>query len=240
MLRDTLVRKEHAKKSRFILKNDTWTLESEATYLINTIMRSLIIVLVSAAAAQAFLIAPSRPVFSPASALRATTCVAQLTDSAGTPIKAALSSYMHFCQERRPGLTVELKAQHGEAFKQPLVMSTLGAEWKAIGAADKARFEAAAVADKQRYDAAVASNPANANVKGPKRKKAARSGPKKLSAYIHFCNERRESVTASLKASMGADFKYSAVMSALGAEWKTVDAASKSRFEEMAKLPVPE
>eukprot|EP00966_Prymnesium_polylepis_P317281 7330439-Prymnesium_polylepis.1 len=80
-------------------------------------------------------------------------------------------------------------------------MTALGAEWKALGESDKARFAALAVADKERYDAAVATNPAN------KPKKKARTGPKKLSAYMHFGAERRPSLTAELKASMGAAFK---------------------------------
>ena len=169
---------------------------------------------------------------------RSRTLVAALTDAQGNEIKGAMSSYMHFCQSRRPALTVELKAQHGEAFKQALVMSGLGAEWKVLGDADKAKFAELAAADKVRYETAVASNPANANAPKRKRKSPAKSGPKKLSAYMHFCAERRPSLTAELKASMGATFKQPAVMTALGAEWKMVDAASKARFEEMAKIPV--
>lgn len=129
----------------------------------------------------------------------------RLVDADGNEIKGAMSAYMHFCGERRAPLTSELKAQHGAAFKQPLVMSALGAEWKVLGAAEKQRFEAAAAQDKARYEAAVASNPANEGVsrrKAPKKKRE-RTGPKKLSAYMHFCKDRRPSLTAELKASMG-------------------------------------
>jgi len=152
----------------------------------------------------------------------------------GEPIKAALSSYMHFCAERRAGLTQELKASLGAEYKNTAVMSGLGAEWKTLGEADKARFTAMATADKERYDVAVASNPANK----PKQKKAASSGPKKLSAYMHFCAERRPSLTAELKASMGSEYKNTAVMTALGAAWKELGEADKARFQELAAVPV--
>ena len=81
-------------------------------------------------------------------------CAEKPTDSAGNPIKAALSPYMHFCAERRPSLTAELKASMGADFKNTLVMSSLGAEWKKLGDGDKAKFAQVAAADKQRYDTA--------------------------------------------------------------------------------------
>jgi hypothetical protein len=37
---------------------------------------------------------------------------------------------------------------------------------------------------------------------------------------------------------MGNAFKYSAVLSALGADWKVLDEASKIRFKQMAEQPV--
>ena len=55
---------------------------------------------------------------------------------------------------------------------------------------------------------------------------------------VHFCNERRPSLTAELKASMGATFKNTAVMSALGVEWKQLGDADKARFQAMAAQPV--
>jgi hypothetical protein len=55
---------------------------------------------------------------------------------------------------------------------------------------------------------------------------------------MHFCADRRPSLTAELKASMGSSFKTPAVMSALGAEWRQLDPSSKARFEQMAAVPV--
>ena len=173
----------------------------------------------------------ARPMVIPRSSV---SCMAKPTDLEGNPIKAAMSSYMHFCAERRAGLTTELKASMGAEYKNTAVMSTLGAEWKTLSEGEKARFVTLATADKQRFDAAVASNPANKQGKAKKE----RTGPKKLSAYMHFCGERRVSLTAELKVSMGADYKNTAVMSALGAEWKKLGESDKARFEAMALVPV--
>ena len=187
------------------------------------------------------LMSPAVRTFAPALAPRATPAVcmaaAKLLDSNGAEIKSALSAYMHFCAERRAGLSAELKASKGAEFKQTLVMSALGAEWKALGDYGQSRFKETAAQDKVRYDAAVASNPENAAL-SKKTKRKASTGPKKLSAYMHFCAERRPSLTLELKASMGSAFKNPAVMVALGAEWKTLDDAAKAPYQAKAQIPV--
>lgn len=191
--------------------------------------------------ATALLVGPSiRLASAPARGGARVVCAETLTDASGAPIKAAMSSYMHFCSERRSGLTQELKAKLGTEFKNTLVMSGLGAEWKTLSDDAKAKFAAAAQADKERYEAAVASNPDNKLVKKTRKKTKRKSsdGPKKLSAYMHFCAERRPAVTAQLKQSMGADFKTPAVMVALGAEWKALGDADKARFQQLAAQPV--
>lgn len=198
-----------------------------------TMLRVLVLAL-SLPTLPSLLIAPYAPHFATRASV---SCAQKMTDANGQEIKAALSAYMHFCQERRAGLTAELKASMGASFKNTAVMSGLGAEWKQLNAMAKARFEQVAAQDKARYEAAVASNPENAAVKRKSSKRKS-TGPKKLSAYMHFCADRRPSLTAELKASMGASFKIPAVMSALGAEWRQLDAASKARFEQMAAIPV--
>ena len=166
--------------------------------------------------------------------------MAKPTDAKGNEIKPAMSSYMHFCQERRPMVTQQLKAKLGAEFKQVAVMSQLGTEWKALPDATKAKYTSMAKSDKTRYDAAFASNPDNASIKrgGGTTRARKSTGPKKLSAYLHFCAEKRSAKTEQLKASMGNAFKYSAVLSALGADWKVLDEASKIRFKQMAEQPV--
>ena len=81
--------------------------------------------------------------------------------------------------------------------------------------------------DKARYDAALKA----AGVLTKAEKKA--QGPKRpLSAYMHFCAERRPSLTEELKAQLGAEFKYTLVMTKLGEEWRGV--GDKSKYEAMA------
>eukprot|EP00900_Chrysochromulina_parva_P011129 jgi/Chrpa1/20016/Chrysochromulina_OHIO_Genome00025795-RA len=91
--------------------------------------------------------------------------LAKPTDAKGNVIKPAMSSYLHFCQERRPMLTQQLKAKLGAEFKQAAVLSQLGFEWRALPDATKAKFTSMAKSDKARYDAAFAANPANASIK---------------------------------------------------------------------------
>jgi len=196
---------------------------------------ALLLVAALAAVVEGLLIAPLAPRATAARALVSCAASPKPTDADGNEIKAALSSYMLFCGEYRAAKTAELKASMGASFKQSAVMSALGADWKALSEADKTVFQELAVADKARYDAAFASNPANVK---PKKKMKASTGPKKLSAYMHFCAERRPSITAELKASMGATFKQPAVMSALGTEWKLLGEADKARFQALAAVPV--
>ena len=86
-----------------------------------------------------------------------------------------------------------------------------------------------------RFDAAVASNPENANIKPTKRKSSGKSsgGPKALSSYMHFCAERRASLTAELKAELGAGFENKMVMVKLGAEWKAMGDGAKAKYVAM-------
>lgn len=86
----------------------------------------------------------------------------------------------------------------------------------------------------ERYDAAVASNPENESVK-PTKKRAKSSGPKALSAYMHFCSDRRPGLTAALKAQLGAEFQNKLVMVNLGSEWRELSDAGKSKFVQMAE-----
>ena len=156
---------------------------------------------------------------------------ARYTDSSGAEIKGALSAYMQFCGERRASLTAELKAQHGEAYKNTMPMKQLGAEWKTLPDGDVARFKQLEADDRMRFAAAVASNPANADVKRSRKKTTTPRAPRAPTAYMTFCNQRRPSLTAELKASLGERFKNQAVMVALGAEWKAMSDDAKAQFK---------
>jgi len=166
----------------------------------------------------------------------AVSMAAKYTDVSGADIKPAVSAYMHFCSERRTDLTGELKASMGASFANTAVMKELGAEWKKLDAATVARFKATAEQDKTRFDAAVASNPENAKVSTKRSSKASSDGKKKpLSSYMHFCADRRTSLTAELKASLGAGFANKMVMVKLGEEWRALDDGAKAKYVAMAE-----
>ena len=143
----------------------------------------------------------------------------------GEVIKPALSAYMHFCNDERAKVTAEVKAAQGAAFKQTQVMTRLGELWRGLG--DQAPYKARAADDKARYDAALAANGLGKANAPPKKKRP-------LSAYMHFCADRRPAMTEKLQAEHGAAFKYTMVMTGLGAEWRELDAGAKARFEDMA------
>ena len=83
------------------------------------------------------------------------------------------------------------------------------------------------------HPARQGAHPALSNSLKAGKKKSKADGPKKpLSAYMHFCAERRPSLTEELKAQLGADFKYTLVMTKLGEEWRGV--GDKSKYEAMA------
>merc|ERR1719174_2997413 len=107
-------------------------------------------------------------------------------------------------------------------------MKELGAEWKRLDAATKARYADVATADKARSD------PENAKLKPGKKKKSS-GKPKALSAYMHFCAERRPGLTAALKTKLGAEFQNKLVMVNLGSEWRELSDAGKAKFVAMAE-----
>lgn len=136
---------------------------------------------------------------------------------------------MHFCSDERATVTAQVKAAEGAAFKQTKVMTKLGELWRALPANKVEEYKARATQDKARYNAALSA----AGIQTPKEKKA--SKPKRpLSAYMLFCQERRPALTDSLKAELGAAFKYTVVMTKLGEEWREMGASDKARFEAMA------
>lgn len=86
-----------------------------------------------------------------------------------------------------------------------------------------------------RFDAAFASNPENAAAKPKKRKDSSSGKPKALSAYMHFCGERRASLTAELKAQLGGDFQNKKVMVVLGEEWRALGDTAKAKYVAMSE-----
>ena len=92
--------------------------------------------------------------FAPAAApRRSLALMAKYTDANGNPIKAALSAYMHFCNDERATVTAEQKRLAGDSFKQTLVMTKLGALWRELPEARK--VESCVETSRHRADAAT-------------------------------------------------------------------------------------
>merc|ERR1740123_670910 len=110
-----------------------------------------------------------------------------------------------------------------------MVMTKLGELWRELGDAKKAEYASKATADKARYDAALkaAGHLTKKELKAQKPKRP-------MSAYMYFSADRRSEVTAALQAELGDAFKYTAVMTKLGEEWRNADAATKSKYQDVA------
>ena len=61
------------------------------------------------------------PISTAVSRSAAVLMASKYTDASGQEIKAALSAYMHYCQERRAPLTASLKASMGASFANTMV-----------------------------------------------------------------------------------------------------------------------
>jgi DNA topoisomerase-1 len=97
----------------------------------------------------------------------------------------------------------------------------LGAQWKALDGSEKVKFEQMAAEAK----AAIADAAPKTKAKG----KGANGEPKPKrapSAYILYCSEARPKLPEGLRVPEQAKL--------LGAQWKTLDAVEKARFEGMA------
>jgi hypothetical protein len=68
-----------------------------------------------------------------------------------------------------------------------------------------------------------------------KKKKASAGGPKAKSSYMHFCGERRASLTAELKARLGGSFENKMIMVALGEEWRAMNDGAKAKYVAMSE-----
>jgi hypothetical protein len=102
--------------------------------------------------------------------------------------KRGKSAYIFFSQEHREKVKEELMEEHGDDFKNPMVMSRLGALWKELQASTKAKdkkavakFEKMAADDKERYQAEMAdyTPPSTDEDEPPKKKAAKKPSPKK-------------------------------------------------------------
>lgn len=147
--------------------------------------------------------------------------------------KKPMSSYMFFCQDRRPGVMEENPGvKFGEMGKM------LGAEWKKTTAAERKKYEKQALDDKERYTAE-----GGMPTKRAKKKKA--TGPKKpMNAFFFFSQELRPQLKES------TDLDFGGLGREIGRRWKecpdkgpyTAKAdADKARYQrELTETPAEE
>ena len=156
-------------------------------------------------------------------------------------IKGKISAYIYFCNSRRETKLEELKDELGKDAVNltRTLMARLGAEWKELSEEDKEPFQQQATDDKERYDReieAAGGKPAKAPKakKEPKEKKE-KAGPKKSkSAYLFFCEAKREETVATLKEEHGDEFEQTLVMEAMGKGWRELTDEEKEPYEEQA------
>jgi hypothetical protein len=121
-----------------------------------------------------------------------------------TKAKRPPSAYLLYCAEARGALP--------EGMKVPEQAKMLGAQWKALGEEEKARFQAQAAEAKE---AAAAAAPAA--------KTKAKRPP---SAYLLYCAEARGALPEGMKVPEQAKM--------LGAQWKALGEEEKARFQAQA------
>lgn len=139
-------------------------------------------------------------------------------------IKKPASAYILFCNEARKTLK---EKQPSLSFSE--TANQLSQLWKNCDAASKAKYEALAKTAKEehvvkseqlkRESATKAGN----DEKRPKQKKAP-------SSYLLFCNEMRPKVKSE-----NPDIKFIDMGKKLSELWKSCDADTKARFENLAK-----
>ena len=101
--------------------------------------------------------------------------------------KRGKSAYIFFGQQHREKVKEELMEEHGDDFKNPMVMSRLGELWNELKASTKAKdkkevakFEKMAADDKERYQAEMADyTPPSTDEDEPPKKAAKKPSPKK-------------------------------------------------------------
>ena len=91
---------------------------------------------------------------------------------------------------------------------------TLGAQWKALGEEEKARFQAQAAEAKESAAAAAPAAKAKTKAKRPP------------SAYLLYCAEARGALPEGMKVPEQAKM--------LGAQWKALGEEEKARFQAQA------
>eukprot|EP00924_Labyrinthula_sp_SR-Ha-C_P011756 augustus_masked-scaffold_69-processed-gene-0.59-mRNA-1 protein AED:0.05 eAED:0.07 QI:0/-1/0/1/-1/1/1/0/178 len=149
--------------------------------------------------------------------------------------KAALGSYMWFCQEERPKV-VEDKPD----LSAKEILTELGNRWRQISEDDKKRFQEKADEDKVRYKKEEEnfllthqSIYITEEVSSKRKRKKDPNAPKGAkSAYLFFSQDIREEVVEELQKE--GDVKPTDIMKRIGARWREMSDDGKQPFVDKA------
>jgi hypothetical protein len=140
--------------------------------------------------------------------------------------KAAVNSFILFCRDNRQ----DIKNENPE-MKATEITKKLGEMWKALDDEDKKEYQEKANEDKKRYAKEIEDYEPKEGFKNPKKspKKESASPKRSLSAYIFFCNEKREEIKKKNPA-----MKATEIMAEMGKLWKALSDKKKKPYEEKA------
>lgn len=148
-------------------------------------------------------------------------------------VKGARSSYLYYCEERRPILKAE-----DDTLTFADLAKILGLEWKALNSEDRKKFVDRAGEDRRRYVAEKGEEAERIKLgieveaPAPKAKKVKKKkGPKKgKSAYMCFCMVERPQLIAERP---GLSFSESGKI--MGARWKALNGDERSKYNILAE-----
>lgn len=132
--------------------------------------------------------------------------------------KRPLTAYMHYNKDARE----ELRKKHPE-MKVTELAGLVGAQWRALTAAQKVPYEKKAAADKEHYSKLFEK------YRAEKEKHAAPKRPR--TAYLLFSMEERERILAKTPGTPVTD-----VAKEVGKKWKSLTPAQKKPFMEQAAV----
>ena len=147
-----------------------------------------------------------------------------------TAPKRALSAYLFFCQATREDLK-----KKNPSIKSSEILSELGKMWKTLSEKKKKPFEKMAEEDKNRYAEEMKEYvPTEEEKEAMEAKKKGKKGDSKVSkrsptAYLLFCNEKREEVKSANK-----EKKMTEITTILGGMWTDLSEKKKKPYEEKA------
>lgn len=147
--------------------------------------------------------------------------------------KRGKSAYLFFCSDNRE----KVKSKLGKDAKATDITRELGLRWNALKTSSKsvdkkslASYEKAAEDDRNRYEQEKESYvPVEDFTPKQRRGKKEQNGPKRAkSAYLYFCNEKRDEIKAS-----DPSLKATDITSRLGEMWNKLK-SDKNRVDELA------